>query len=254
MRYLTFLCMLGLLAADSFAQKGNKPIYLQHVADNSELPEIKNKFDRFKQQIMGHFGNARQVREKPEMGEKHQEFIIIPIFQDRPNEFWIYLEYFSPSMHDAPIDQRVEQYVRVNRDSIRMEVYYLKEPEKYINEWKKPNPFENLTKDDLTRDATCDLYILANEDEPHVYRTIAPDDINCSMRSSSGAAKYIVLWFKLTDRGYDMQFKFYDRNKKSVSDGNVVEFDRLDYNEKGYTNYAPGVKMEKKPSSGGTKP
>lgn len=219
---------------------------MQYIADNKELPAIKNKFDRFKQQIMGHFGNQRQVAERPEMGEKHQEFIIVPIFQERPNEFWVYLEYFSPAMHEAPIDQRIEQYVRLNRDSILMEVYYLKDPQKYINEWKKANPFKELTKEGLIRDETCDLIIIINEEVPYSYYTIPPDDITCMLRDSKSAAQYNVLWFSLNDRGYDMQFRFYDINKEPVTQGNIIEFDRLNYRSSDYVNYAPGIKAGKK--------
>lgn len=242
-----FLCGLLCLLAGSLslsAQKVKKPIYWTNIADNETLPEIKNRWDRFKQQIMGHFGNQRQVREQPELGEKHQEFIIIPIMQERTNEFWIYLEFFSPSMPEAPIDQRVEQYVRVNRDSIRMEVYYLKNPTKYINEWKKPNPFEKFSKDELIRDETCDLYIVGKEGNPNEYVTIMPegDALNCRLKNAIGASQYITLWFDLSDKGYKMRFLFYDKDKKLVNQGNIIDFDRLDYRDKDYINYAPNVK------------
>lgn len=242
-----FILLLGLsLGTTIQAQKVKKPIYFTDIVDNDKLHEVTNRFDRFKQQIMGHFSNRRQVEANPGLGEKVQEFIIVPIFKERTSEFWIYLEFFSPSMMDAPLDQRVERYVKLNRDTIRMEVYYLKDPAKWINTWKTAEPCKGITRDDLVRDASCDLLIAYNEDKPQTHTTVPPTDIDCSLKVAKGTSKYVFLWFELADKGYDMQFRFYDKDKKVIHEGHVIEFDRLDYKAKGYENYAPGVKPPKK--------
>lgn len=239
-------CLLG-TTLPAWAQPSKKPIYLIDVVDNQDLPGIKNRFERVKQQLMGHFGNRRQVQEKPGMGETEQEFIIVPVMKDRTNEFWVYLEFFSPSMHETPLDQRVERYVRLDRDTIRMEVYYLKEPKRWVNEWKKTIPCEGLTREDLVRDPACDLLMVYNEDKSNTYTTLIPEDVECSLKVAQGKSKYVLLWFELSDKGYNMQFRFYDKDKQLVHEGHVLEFDRLDWHSKDYINYAPGVKPPKTP-------
>lgn len=213
---------------------------MEGLTDVEKLPEIENKFERFRQQIMGHFSNKYQVENDPIMGEQEQEFIITPIFKNRPDEFWVYMEFFSPGLIDNPLDQRIEQYVRVERDTFRMEVYYLKEPKKYINEWKKNEPFEDLSRRrDLIRDEKCDLLIVPQKGERYKFRTVPPETVTCGMRGNNGATKYVDLFFDLSDEGYNMRFKFYDKEKQMLRETHAkgIDFKRLDYRSKDYPNY-----------------
>ena len=210
------------------------------VVEKEALEKIENKFERFRQQIVGHFSNKEQVKNEPFMREQEQEIIIRPIFKNRPGEFWVYMEFFSPGLIDKPLDQRIEQYVRVDRDTFRMEVYYLTEPEKYINEWKKENPFDNLSiKRDLIRDENCDLLIVPTEGKRYHFSTLHPEDVICDMKGSSGATKFIDMYFDLSDRGYNTRFKFYDEDKNILRETNRkgIDFKRLDYRDKDYIRY-----------------
>lgn len=209
--------------------------YLKDIKSAEEISEIYNKFDRFKYQILGHFSNKDQVA-AGETTERAQEFIVMPIFKDRPGEFWVYLEFFSPSLIDVPMDQRVEQYVQVSRDSFRMEVYYLKNPEKYVNAWKHAK-FPNLDiKKDLVRGDGCDLIIAHQEDKPGTFKTVPPTEFNCEMLTSEGPARYVDLEFELSDSQYLMWFHFYSSNKEHLkkSAKNGLEFKRLKEEEMGH--------------------
>lgn len=199
--------------------------YLKKIKTAEEISQIYNKFDRIKYQTIGHFSNKDQVAAK-ETEERLQEFIIMPIL-DRPGEFWVYLEFFSPNLIDAPMDQRVEQYVQISRDSFRMEVYYLKNPEKYVNAWKnKTFPDLNIKKD-LVRGDGCDLIIVHQEDKPGTFRTVPPTEFNCEMLTAQGPARYVDLEFELSDNQYLMWFHFYTSEKvhlkKSAKNGLVFK-------------------------------
>ena len=75
-----------------------------------------------------------------------------------------------------------------------MEVYFIKNPEKYINEWKKDVPFEGLSiKNDLIRDESCDLKIIPNFDKKHTFSTLPPEEITCK----TAGATYVDLFFDL---------------------------------------------------------
>jgi len=222
------------------SKKTSKPKYLKETVDVEDLSKIENKFERFRQQILGHFSNRDQVKNEPDMNEPEQEFIITPIFDSRPDEFWIYMEFFSPNLIESPIDQRIEQYRRIHRDTFIQEVYYIKEPEKYINEWKKDKPFKGLSiKEDLIRDEECDLKIVPYYDKKHTFHTLPPEEVTCKMLTAQGAAKYVDLFFDLSDEGYNMRFKFYDKNKRLMreTDKRGIEFKRLDYKAKDYPRY-----------------
>ncbi|MBL4648551.1 MAG: chromophore lyase CpcT/CpeT [Aureispira sp.] len=232
---VTVFC-LG-LTTNSYGQrkKRNKKHilpYLNDIKTEEEIAEIYNKFDRFKYQILGHFSNKDQVAAKTTT-EPLQEFIVMPILKDRPGEFWVYLEFFSPKLMDTPIDQRVEQYVEVTRDSFRMEVYYLKNPEKYINAWKAAKFPDLNIKRDLVRGDGCDLIIAHQEDKPGTFKTVPPKEINCEMLTAEGPARYVDLEFELSDSQYLMWFHFYTSNKKHLkkSATNGLEFKRLKEDE-----------------------
>ncbi|MGH1335938.1 MAG: chromophore lyase CpcT/CpeT [Aureispira sp.] len=234
--FLGLLTLFCLSATNVDAQR-NKPRknrkyilpYLKDIKSAKEISEIYNKFDRFKYQIIGHFSNKEQVDAK-KTTEPWQEFIVMPIFQDRPNEFWVYLEFFSPGLLDFPIDQRVEQYVQVSRDSFRMEVYYLKNPEKYINAWKFSEFPETDIREDLVRGDGCDLIIAHQDDKPGTYKTVTPEEFTCEMLTSQGAARYVDLSFELSDEQYLMWFHFYTRKGKHLKQSakNGLEFKRIE--------------------------
>lgn len=237
---LFVLAMTGIFVIACNNKNITKPKYLEGTVDVNELSTIDNKFERFRQQIMGHFSNVEQVENGISLGEPEQEFIITPIFKNRPDEFWVYLEFFSPGLISKPIDQRIEQYKRIHRDTFVMEVYYIKEPDKYINEWKKENPFEDLSiKNDLIRDERCDLYIVPDFDKKHHFTTLPPEEVTCQMRGAQGAAKYVDLFFDLSDKGYNMRFKFYDKDKRMMREtaATGIDFKRLNYKSKNYPRY-----------------
>ena len=184
---------------------------------------------------MGHFSNRFQVMEE-DNGEPIQEFIIAPIMQDRPGEFWIYMEFFSPLMIDQPLDQRIEQYVRLSRDTYRMEVYYIKEPKRFINAWKNDVfPKVNITED-LIRDEVCDLLVVHQADKPGTFRTLFPEEVTCEMLTSTTAARYSDMVYETDDYGYLMWFTFYDKDKKLLKKTKEqgLSFKRLGQNDVGY--------------------
>ena len=52
-------------------------------------------------------------------------------------------------------------------------INYLKEPEKYINEWRKAKPFPELNiREDLIRDENCDLIIVHQQDKPDYHHIL----------------------------------------------------------------------------------
>lgn len=238
-KFLKWMALLGCIflffSCKSGENKGGATDAI-YAKPAKEISQIYNKFERLKYQLIGHFSNRFQVMEE-NSGEPVQEFIVMPILQkDRPGEFWVYLEFFSPLMIDKPIDQRVEQYVQLSRDTFVQEVYYLKEPERFVNAWKN-NRFPELnTKEDLIKDEACDLIIIHQENDPGTYRTIFPEEVTCEMLTSTTAARYVDLMYETDDHGYIMWFTFYDRNKNLLkrTKEQGLNFKRLSPEDMGY--------------------
>lgn len=215
-----------------------KPSYLKHCVELDKMVEIENKHERFKQQVIGHFSNKRQVEQDPLITEKEQEFVVVPIFRDRPNEFWVYLEYFSPSVPEVPFEQRVQEYVRINRDTVLVRIYHLKNPEKYLNAWCKPdnNILSKLSKDELILNEGCNFVFGRDKEDKYVFNTVPFKDVACEMTSST-SARYFNLHFQLKDEGYSIVFDFFDKDKKLLRRSSPIKFDRLNYKSKGYRDY-----------------
>jgi len=214
---------------NKITQKAQTLPYMDYIKSATEISKIEDRFDRLKYQLIGHFSNKKQVSAGI-TDEPLQEFIVMPIFQDRPGEFWVYLELFSPLLVETPVDQRIEQYIQVAPDSFRMEVYYLKEPAKYVNAWNKKKFPETSITHDLIRNKDCDLMIAYNPDKPGTYKTAPPKEITCEMLTTKGASRYVDLEFELTDDKYLMWFHFYNRNKKhlKMSEKNGLIFNRVE--------------------------
>jgi len=202
----------------------------------SEGPSsIHNHFERMKYQITGHFSNRFQVMEE-ESGEPVQEFVVAPILKDRPNEYWVYIELFSPYLIDRPLDQRIEQYVRISRDTFRQEVYYIRNPERFVNGWKEGEFPKINIKEDLIRDEACDLLVIHRDDKPNSFRTVFPEKVTCEMLTSTTEARYVDLVYETDDHGYVMWFTFYNKKKellkKTKEQG--LAFRRLNKNDVGF--------------------
>jgi len=241
---ILLLCMLGLGISNLYAQKENVPIYMQHTVNNDDLSKIENRYERFKQQNLGHFSSEIHSEE---VGDDPQEFIVIPIFQDtRPGEFWIYIEFFSPVLVNHPIEQRIQRYSRLNRDTLYAETYHFHNPENYINEWKKEIPFEHFDiEDELFHDETCDAYMMQMMGMEYGYKVV-PVGKGCDLRST-GEARYTWAEFEITDEGYNMCVNFLNIDYEPVKecpDGGLM-FKRLDHKDKKYEALGPMIKRKK---------
>ena len=54
--------MVSLLFICSCSKGIVKPFYLQDVVEKEELEKIENKFERFRQQVLGHFSNKEEKK------------------------------------------------------------------------------------------------------------------------------------------------------------------------------------------------
>lgn len=249
--YLLCLLALNLQAQSSEGKKipsinnNDKPIYFKHVVSNDSLKKMEHKHERFLQQNLGHFSNKESIADVP--GERESQFIVVPIFQkQRAGEFWIYIEYFSPKMVDQPIEQRIQHYIKKDRYTYQVKTYHLKEPQLYVNEWKKENPFDNFNiKEGLMHDEFCDMLATANENKDF-YHEFRPMGTDCPLHDEASLAKYSITSFDVSDEGYLMCIEFLDANKQKIKNchnGGTL-FKRLDFESPEYISLMPKSTVE----------
>jgi len=234
-------------------ENGNskRPIYLKGIPSITKLKEMQEKKDRFYLQFLGHFSNRPFVQEHPEYQIPPQDAVVIQILKGRTGEFWTYTEIFIPGQVKSPVVQRIERIKRVNRDTFLMDAFVLKEPQKYINEWSKDNPFPTLSIEDLVPAEGCSLHIV-NTREPHVYKTIPlTDEITCYMppvNIAGSIVKYVHLELTYSAGKIDTERDLYNEKKELVikyPEGGVPLY-RQDETTSGYVDLTSLSKSKKK--------
>jgi len=125
----------------------------------------------------------------------------------------------------------IGKFTQIAPDSILLEYYDFPNPEKYIDEWKKKEPFKNFKpKNLLSRGETCGTYFIHQgndefrmEIKGHCRQTISSTIEYCTIE---GTVKPEIIDFKT---------KFYDKDQVllfELSDGN--SFKRLDKSKPKY--------------------
>lgn len=234
------LFLFSACTATKQVMQNKKPIYLKGVPSLVELEQMEEKRDRFYLQLLGHFSNRDYLKANPDSKVPPQDGISIQIFKDRIDEFWTYSEIFLSHYVEEPVVQRIERFTRVNRDTFILDAFVLKNPKDYTNEWKKANPFKNLSHNDLIPAEGCSLY-LTNTEEPNVYQSVpmGKDKITCFMppvNIAGSIVKYVYLEMTYSASKINAVRDLYDGDKKIVikTPPGGVDFFRLDPSAEGY--------------------
>lgn len=237
MKKLIPLIILLCISTWTMAQKKGTPIYLEKAIEVKKMKKLTDKLQRLYYQRIGHFSNIATAKEN---GEKEQDMIGIPILSHRGGEYWVYTEWFLRSYPENPLGHRIEHITRLDRETLVIEVYELKDPKAYYNEWKKENPFSGLHKADLIRKEGCDQKIEIVDKEKAIFQTMEnTDEEMCSVSFGNGI-EYVREKFTSTDEKTTFNVYFYDAKKQFVknldADGLVME--RMNPKQKNYINLA----------------
>ncbi len=132
-----------------------------------------------------------------------------PMWTEKKNEYWLYVEQAMEGSEDKPYRQRVYQLQLLNDTTITSTVYTIKDGEKYYGEYKKDKPLANMTIANLEVRKGCVINIYKTKKNKFTGTTHA-NDCESNLRGASYATtvvkikkKQLVSW----DRGYDKDGK-----------------------------------------------
>ncbi len=74
---------------------------------------------------------------------------MVPIWRDRDNGKWLYVEQAASWSLDKPYRQRVYQLIEGDGGIILSVVYSIPQPLRFAGAWKNKNPLKELTPDSL---------------------------------------------------------------------------------------------------------
>jgi hypothetical protein len=87
-----------------------------------------------------------------------------PMWQERSDAIWIYVEQAVSSKLEKPYRQRVYKVTQLSDGTFESAVFTFTDPLKYAGDWKKDNPLDDLNPSDLTQRKGCSVFLTKNED------------------------------------------------------------------------------------------
>lgn len=131
---------------------------------------------------------------------------MVPIWPQRTDGKWLYVEQAVADHQDKPYRQRVYLLTQVNDSTFQSKVYSFTDPLRFASEWQKENPMATMTPDSLIEKQGCSIFLVKKEkDNAFVGSTV---DKNCmsSLRGASYATSEIIITeagLSTWDRGFN---------------------------------------------------
>jgi hypothetical protein len=130
-----------------------------------------------------------------------------PIWKERTDGFWFYVEQSVATSQLKPYRQRVYHLYLLDDSTIASKVYEIRNPLKYTMGWKNPSLLSGLTHDSLIDRQGCSIYLRKQEGE--VFKGATPGkECLSSLRGSTYATSEVTVFpdrLVSWDRGWDKE-------------------------------------------------
>ena len=103
--------------------------------------------------MTGSFSSAEQSAHDEAFYDIRLE--MVPIWTDRDDALWIYVEQAAASALERPYRQRIYRVTEDPSGAIRSEVFSLPEPLEFAGAWREPERLDALTPESLTVRQGC---------------------------------------------------------------------------------------------------
>lgn len=157
--------------------------------------------------MSGSFSSEQQSKEDSNFFDIRLH--MTPVWSDRKDGFWLYVEQATASSQDKPYRQRVYHVQLLNDSLITSEVFEMKNPLRFAGEWKKENPLASLTPDSLQARAGCTIF-LRKDMHDHFYGETPGKTCISNLKGAAYATSEVVIQPYLLlswDRGWDAKSK-----------------------------------------------
>lgn len=159
---------------------------------------------RFGQYLTGSFSSYNQSQADAEFYEI--ELNMVPIWKDRNDGPWLYVEQAVATSADRPYRQRVYRLEQVGENEFISTVFSFENPESYALAYLDEDPLADLSPDDLSVRIGCAISVRWDASQQAFIGSTNGRDCQSSLRGSTYAtsevflhADRLVTW----DRGYN---------------------------------------------------
>lgn len=158
--WLAFVALAGCAPRSEIGPASSEPT----VAEPSEPPAASEPAasplapaDPLVALMQGSFSSREQAQADPEYFDIRLH--MLPIWTDRDDARWLYVEQAVASAQDQPYRQRVYAVAPGEDGTIVSAVYTIEEPLRFALAWKDPSKLEALRHEDLTRKDGCEVVL-----------------------------------------------------------------------------------------------
>lgn len=170
-------------------------------------PAVPTAVSRVATLLAGRYSSAEQAKADPDY--RDIRLVMVPIWKERADGPWLYVEQAMAGKESEPYRQRVYHLVADEDGSVRSVVYTLPDPKAAVGAWKAPEPLSGLTPETLVPRRGCDVVLGEQPDgsfEGGTVGTSCASDLRGAAYATS-ASKLTVTEMVTWDRGYDASGK-----------------------------------------------
>jgi hypothetical protein len=131
---------------------------------------------------------------------------MVPIWIERTDGFWLYVEQAAAGRLEQPYRQRVYHLTQEDDSTFRSDVYTLSEPLRFTGAWRRSAPLIGLVPDSLTLRVGCSILMY-----PEGRDAFAGGTVGRGCESTLRGAHYATSEVRITathiyswDRGFDI--------------------------------------------------
>jgi hypothetical protein len=135
-------------------------IYLDDLGGALAVAEEANEegtLDRLAAWMTGSFSSAEQARDNPDFRDIRLE--MSPIWLERDDGYWFYVEQAAAGRLDTPYRQRVYHVYEDEPGVFASDVYTVDSPLQYAGAWRTPERFDAVSPESLERRRGCTVYL-----------------------------------------------------------------------------------------------
>lgn len=157
--------------------------------------------------MTGSFNSAQQAEE--DTNYFAISLHMYPIWEKEANDtsFWLYVEQTVSAIPTKPYRQRVYRVTK-KEGGFKSEIFSLSQPKDFVQAWKEPESFRELSPDSITLLPGCAVY-LRYEPKKRIYRgSTHEQDCKNTFRGAAYATSEVTVTereMRSWDRGYNAQ-------------------------------------------------
>lgn len=128
-------------------------------AQREKIMATKNNLEQLTLIMPGIYTNTKQFNNSDQNDFYHIIMKLYPIWEDRDDAKWFYVEQAQFDAPKSPYRQRVYKIIRGERDTLISNVYTLPEPKEFIGAEGKEEFWKNFTPSILVERKGCAVYL-----------------------------------------------------------------------------------------------